>query len=84
MPGVRGFKRARSSWARDGETTMTGPDDRADRPREDGPRADGVWADGPRADRLQEELSPGNRAWADQAVQLQMEEEDLWADQPTD
>ena len=73
-----------SSRAGDGETTTVGPDDRADGPREDGPRADGVRADGPRADGLQEELSPGNRVRADRAVQLQMEEEDLRADQPTD
>ena len=76
---MRGFERARSSRAGDGETTTTGPDDRAD-----GPREDGVRADGPRADGLQEELSPGNRVRADRAVQLQTEEEDLRADQPTD
>ena len=51
---MRGFERARSSRARDGETTMVGPDDRADTPRVDGVPADGVRADGPR-----EDLSPG-------------------------
>ena len=81
---MRGFERAHSSRARDGETTTVGPEDRADGPREDGPRVGGVRADGPRADRLQEELSPGNRVRADQAIQLQMEEEDLPTDQPTD
>ena len=73
MPGVRGFERARSSRAGDGETATTGPDDRADGPRENGVRADG----------LQEELSPGNRVRADGAIPLQMGEDRL-ADQPTD
>ena len=72
---MRGFERARSSRAGDGETTTVGPDDRADGPREDGLWAGGVRADGPQADGLQEELSPGNRVWADRAIQLQTEEE---------
>ena len=84
MPGVRGFERACSSRAGDGETTMVGPDDRADAPWEDGLWAGGVRADGPQADGLQEELSLGNRVRADQAIQLQMEEEDPLANQPTD
>ena len=81
MPGVRGFERAHSSRARDGETTTVGPDDRADAPRV-GRGAD--RADGPQADGLREELSPGNRVRADRAIQLQTEEEDPLADQPTD
>ena len=82
MPGVRGFERACSSWAGDEGTTMVERDNQADGPwadgpRADGPQADGVWADGP-----QEEMSPGNRVRADQAMQLQTEE-DL-ANPPTD
>ena len=77
MPGVRGFERACSSRAGDKGTTTVERDDRAD-----GPRADGPWVDGPQADGPQEELSPGNRVWADWAMQLQTEE-DL-ADPPTD
>ena len=78
MPEVRGFERAHSSRAGDGETTTVGPDDRAGTPQVDGVPVDGVRADGPR-----EALSPGNRVRADRAIQLQMEEDSL-ADQPTD
>ena len=78
---MRGFERARSSRAGDEGTTTVECDNRADGPRadgvwadgprEDGPQEDGPQADGPQADGPQEELSPGNRVWADRAMQLQ-------------
>ena len=70
MPGVRGFERASPSQAGDEGTTAGELDDQADGPREDGLWAGGVWADGPQADGLREELSLGNRVWADRAMQL--------------
>ena len=73
-----------SSQAGGEGTTMMELDDRADEPW-----ADRVWADGPRADGVRagrpwEELSLGDQVQADQAMLLQMEEEDQLDDPPTD
>ena len=75
MPGVKGFERARSSRAGDKGTTTVEQYDWADGVWAGRPREDGLQADGPQADGPQERLSPGNRVWADQAMQLQMEED---------
>ena len=88
---MRGFERAHSSRAGDEGTTTVECDDWADGPQADEygladhgltTTEDGLQVDGPQADGPKEELSPGNRVWADRAMQLQMKE-DL-ADPPTD